>query len=242
MNNYILTDDSPALEYKPKNAPGKKMFAHHIKNGQQKLYLMETLFLKKYGHLSNIVVYAGASPGHHLNRLIKEWPRHTFVLYDPVVIRVKPTCNVFIINKPFTAAYASIYTGRGVLFISDIRSLEQRDGLRTEITKANKTIKQDNNLQKELIEIMLPSRSMLKFRLPWELGTTYYLSGDLYFQPWRGEWSPELRLMTDGKTYKTYCNTKIDNQMYYHNLKTRGDDVYYDQKYENDIITYQRTP
>lgn len=235
--DILLREDSPKLTYKPKNKPGEKVNKDHIKNGQQKLYLMELLFLKKYGHLSDTIVYAGAAPGHHIPKLFKEFPNHRWILYDPETIVSMPMNKVIFIKEYFKKSDASLYKDKGYLFISDIRSLDPREGLKTEVNKANEAVKRDMEAQKEWVEEGRFIMSMLKFRTPWEDGQMEYFDGDLYYQPWSGEFSPELRLMTKGPLdgYKVYNYRDIDNKMFYHNSSRRREDNY-DKRYEQYIL------
>lgn len=254
MAVYQITDASPQRQYVAKNKPGIKAYADHIKDGQRKLFIMELLFLKKYGNLSKTIVYAGASPGYHLNRLIVLYPEHTWILYDPVDIKVEVLENTTVIIKHqyFTVEDAMKYQSDACLFISDIRSLNPRAGLRTEISKANKAVVDDMELQKKCIEAGKFVASSLKFRLPWkpegvttiEWSKVYteYFDGELWAQPWTGEFSPELRLFVNNSPenipvygqaniYKKYYHKKIDDQMYYFNTITRRQDQF-DDKYD----------
>ena len=224
MDLYIITDNSPEEKYIPKNKPGihDSNFIH--KSGQRKLLISEISFLTRNAHLSDTIVYAGAAPGTHLMTLIKLFPMiKKWILYDPRPIKIvndNKDLDIRIINTLFTVEEAMKYNNDNVLFISDIRSYDSKQG-KVPIAIANKTIKRDMKLQKELVESGNFIMSLLKFRLPWESGITEYFDGNLHLTPWLGEYSPELRLVTDGKSYKSYDNDKLDNQMYYYNSVTR---------------------
>lgn len=239
MERYLLTDNSPEKPYQPKNNYGVKMFLDHIKNGQRKLDIMETLFLKTYGYLSNTIVYAGASPGYHLNHLILRWPNHKFILYDPIKIKlsknIRELRRVQTFTQPFNDDIAAYYKGKNVLFISDVRSFDQKEGPRIEVNRANRTIVNDMAMQKRWVELMSPTMSILKFRTPWYEGILEYFKGELFVQPWSGEFSPELRLITKGTEYRNYNHTKIDNQMYYHNVISRRNG--FDAEYDDFVTT-----
>lgn len=221
---YMITDTSPEKQYIPKNKPGIHDCQFIFKSGQRKLLISEINFLTRYSHLSNTVVYAGAAPGMHLNILIMMFPSITnWILYDPKAIKVSNLYNdieVVVINNYFTEEEAEKYAGDNVLFISDIRSYDSNTG-KVPVKKANETIKKDMDLQRKLVQAGKFSMSYLKFRLPWETGITSYFNGKLYLTPWLGEYSPELRLATDGKEFTDYNNTKIDNKMYYYNTVVR---------------------
>ena len=251
MEKYTITDTSLEREYKAKNNPGVRAYSNSHKNGQRKLWIMELLFLKNYGHLSDTIIYAGASPGFHLERLIPLYPNHKWILYDPVEVRFDREANninnvdIIIKQKYFTTEEAIKYKDKQCLFISDIRSLNQSDGAYTEVKKANKIISEDMILQRKCVEYGGFIASSLKFRLPWSEGITEYLDGTLYVQPWTGEFSPELRLFMSStptnipicrQAYKKYNHLKLDNQMYYHNTITRRQNNY-DNTYEAKILS-----
>ena len=231
-----LTDSSPSMPYQPKNTPGKKLFEDHIKDGQRKLFIMELLFLKKYGHLSDTIVYAGAAPGLHIPDLIDRFPTHKWILYDPENIPFRHK-NITVKKEFFTTETARLYKGKKYLFISDIRSLDPKKGLKTNIKVANEAVVRDMEQQKEWVKVGRFIMSSLKFRMPWTDGTTTNLKGKLYYQPWTGEFSPELRLFTNGRDVKTYNHKKIDDQMYYHNYVRRRNG--YDSKYESYILNLE---
>jgi cap2 methyltransferase len=221
---YIITDTSPEKKYVPKNKPGIHDCQYIFKSGQRKLLASEINFLTRYSHMSNTIIYAGAAPGMHLNILMMMFPSITnWILYDPNAIKVSnlnDSIEVMVINEYFTEEEASKYAGDNALFISDIRSYDSNTG-KVPVTKANETIKRDMELQKRLVQAGQFAMSYLKFRLPWEEGQTHYFKGILYLTPWLGEYSPELRLATNGKEFRDYDNTKLDNQMYHYNTVTR---------------------
>ncbi len=76
--------------------------------------------------------------------------------------------------------------------------------------------------------------SMLKFRLSYEPGTTEYLAGALYFQPYAPLTSTETCLITNTTDAITYDNTEYEEQMCYfnHAIRTKG----YDKKCEEHIL------
>ncbi len=241
-----LTDSYPTIEYKPKNKPGVKDFKHHHKDGQKKLLVMETLFLKLHGKNAETVVYAGSAPGFHINELIEQFPHiQKWILIDPESTYVLNN-KVEIIKDYFTIELSKELCSKykDILFISDIRSYNKEDK-KIPIKLANKTIPIDMELQKRCIEEGNYLYCSVKFRVPWYKGITKYFDGKLYTQPWSGEYSPELRLFTDGKSYRDYDHTKIDNQCYHYNTITRRQifpelemykHKYYDQLLEHNIL------
>jgi hypothetical protein len=85
--------------------------------GQRKLLLSEVEFLTLYGHLSSVVVYAGAAPGTHTGYLARLFPQHRFVLLDPAPFTVRETDRILCRNELFTDDVAREFAGKGVLFI-----------------------------------------------------------------------------------------------------------------------------
>lgn len=222
----LIDDNTLLLEYKSKNNPGVLDNKNNYKSGQRKLLAMEIKFLTKYGHLSDTVLYVGSAPGHHLLDLIGCFPSiKKWIFYDPSYTNIGKKNNIDIeIHKTmFTTEHSKKYKDKKILFISDIRSYESQDmGGKIPVEKANATIERDMKVQKEWVEAGNFIMSSLKFRLSWDNDeNTNYFDGELYTQPWTGEYSPELRLFTDGKKYKIYNNKKIDNQMYWYNRVKR---------------------
>lgn len=186
---------------------------HH---GQRKLMLTEVLYLSMYGNLSNTVVYAGAAPGTHILLLMDLFPRHKFILWDPVKFDRRlekiQSNNLELHNEYFTNDSANIYTGQNVIFISDIRS--EVKGF-----EAFEAGVHNNNIdQKNWIQIMNPVISSLKFRIPFtHKGPYLYLDGVVYMQPWAPEFSAETRLVTYGKNERFYDPVLFENELYYYN-------------------------
>lgn len=201
-----------------------KYKSKHI--GQRKLYSATLYFLTLYGHLSNTIVYAGAAHGHNIGLLSLVFPNHVFHLYDPGVFKVKINKNIKIYNQLFTQSDSSKYSGKDVLFISDIR-----------VYPDESTILQDNKLQYEWVKIMRPIKSLLKFRLPFPDGKYCeenvlngkclysYFKGELLLQPWAPHHSTEMRLIVDKSNIDIdhlYDCIEIEEKMFYHNNETRN--------------------
>jgi hypothetical protein len=156
--------------------------------GQRKLFMTEVHFLTEYGHDGDTVVYAGAAPGTHIPLLAELFPRVTFVLVDPAPFdpALRSHERVQTRNDLMDDQLASQFAGRDdVLFLSDIRR-----------THAHETcIAEDMRDQERWHLFMQPRASMLKFRLPWSKGSTEYLDGAVYFQPYVHARSTETRLV-----------------------------------------------
>jgi cap2 methyltransferase len=228
------------LKYRQREGGEVKLAMHF---GQRKLLLTEIEFLTNCGNLSDTVVYVGSAPGYHIKLLTKYFPNHKFELYDPSKFGIDQTNNVKIHQLLFTDAIAQNYVGKGILFISDIRT-----DMHKYTEEWEEEIIDNMNTQKKWVEIINPKMAMLKFRLPYNPGITKYFSGKIYFQPWVGQSSTETRLITNGKEYTLYDNTDYEQILYRHNRITRnqkfdhqytkieGLDYCYDCKAEIEIL------
>lgn len=195
--------------------------------GQRKLLMNEIYFLTYYGDLSNIVVYAGAAMGKHILYLSSLFPNHKFYLYDPNKFYegLFKNPNIEIHNGYFTNDVAKSWSDKNILFMSDIRvsSKEIQSGPRTEtgVVRFEEQVMTDMNMQKEWVDIIKPSMAMLKFRLPYNNDNIEYFDGKIYIQPWAPLKSTETRLITDGKSIKSYDSGLYNDTLYYHNIITR---------------------
>lgn len=188
-------------------------------SGQRKLLINEVIFMTKFGHLASLVVYIGAAPGEHFQVIARMFPQHEFHLWDPSPFNVPAAIrkdigqgNVRIFNSKFTHQNALNYRNQGVklLFISDLRILttgahrQATDPKQKEAERRREEadVHRDNVFQMQLVNIMNPVRSMLKFRLPFiEIGENYlYPAGQIWLQPWTKPTSAETRLILSEET------------------------------------------
>ena len=204
--------------------------------GQMKLLMSEIEFLTPYyGQQDMTVVYAGAAPGLHIPLLAEMFETFTFELYDPSPFGIEEGDRIRIFNETFTVLkaeeIATRYDGSDakLVFISDIRTApsEEENNLKKTNPEdyyrmSQARIKLDMDQQQDWHLIMQPWQSMLKFRLPWDSGSTTYLAGKIHFSVWGPIYSHETRLITfarpnhldrmsfDHKTYMlqlSYFNT-----------------------------------
>lgn len=205
----VLLPGAPRLPYR--SGSGPFMTIHH---GQRKLLLAEVAFLTAHGGKSKTVVYAGASPGTHIQMLLDLFP-HEFHLYDPRPITWRhPRMTAY--EQLFTDADAAAWTGKDVLFISDIRAGSD------DVPDRDVVIEEQMLMQQEWCRIMKPAMASLKFRLSWDRNPHLeYLDGEIHIQPWAPLRSTETRLWTDCATKTTWDTVKYDEQMFAHNLVTR---------------------
>lgn len=140
-----------------------------------------------HAEAGDTVLYAGAAPGTHIDFLAKEmFPEVYFVLIDPANFSISETKYIKIINSLMDDDLANKYKETpNVLFISDIRRTYCSEDL----------IKEDMSDQQRWYEILGAKVGMFKFRLPWFDGTTEYMDGDVYTQPYCPPHSTETRLI-----------------------------------------------
>lgn len=188
--------------------------------GQRKLLIMEIYFMTKYSHLSDTVVYIGASPGTHLKYMAKFWKNHKFYLYDPTPFNksLSNYKNIFMHQKLFTMEDAEYWKDKNILFISDIRSLPFVSEKNYDM---DDYIYNDMLLQKKFTDIIKPVMASFKFRLPYKEGDMDYYDGKIYLQPWSTLTGTETRLFTNCSCTKTYNFKEYESKMFYHNKINR---------------------
>ena len=179
----------PRLPYTPR--PGQVRTVDHW--GQRKLFLSEVEFMLTHGHLASTVVYAGAAPGTHILHLTKLFPDHRWVLVDPAPFKIRQSRSVAVKQFFFTDEMAEEYAGKDVLFISDIRSVEDL----VENQSTDKCVEFDLRLQERWVRTMRPKAAMVKFRFPYTAtdADLDYLDGDIYYPVWGGRMTSETRLI-----------------------------------------------
>lgn len=207
-------DDIPThLKYNSQKIPNKNV---HI--GQRKLFITELDFLLTHGHLSNVIIYAGAAGGQHIPFLASFFPNHKFILWDPAPFAIVESPQIAINRTYFTdevaTAIAKKYGPEGVLFISDIRSGTDK----MSFSEFEREVASNNIMQANWVSIMKPSMAMLKFRVPYglEISNSYeYLDGKIMFQSWAPQYSGETRLITKGDKTRIYRD--YEAKMHYFN-------------------------
>jgi hypothetical protein len=197
-----------------------------IHNGQRKLFLSSLLFLVKYSKLSNIVVYAGASPGTNIVILAKLYPYVVFHLYDPRPFdaRLNGIENVKLYQTYFTDDIAESYKNKNVLLWSDIRTGTVEDD------DFEEQIMENNNMQKKWHDLAKPVMGMYKFRLPYKntiSSETLHMGGKIWMQFWAPTTSTETRLIVSTDYKDVYSNNEsYENRLYYFNTIDRQWMVY----------------
>jgi hypothetical protein len=179
-----------------------------LHSGQRKLLLVEIEFLQNESREGDTILYAGAAPGYHLPELIAKFPGRNWILVDPQFISVRPSANVAIYTRYLDVAFAQTLSFD--LFLSDIR----REAVENKVCE-------DMDLQKNIHLKCKPRASLLKFRLPYTPGSTEYLRGRIFFQPFAGRTSAETRLLVKGGEMKRYDHKMYEDALFHFNTVTR---------------------
>jgi hypothetical protein len=115
------------------------------------------------------------------------------------------------------------------LFISDMHTGGSSD--RQEAV--DQYVAADMEKQMEWHQRLAPVASLLKFRLPWEEGSTPYLDGELYFSCFAPQTTTETRLLVGpemaGKPLRDYDHKAYEEHMFFFNRMVRV------QYYEHDV-------
>jgi hypothetical protein len=231
-----FTDIRGKMEYH--SNPGIKEELKNLHKGQRKLMVMELDFINycwpeivKRGIEDKVVfVYVGAAPSNHTTLLADLFPKWKFILYDPRPMHpaVKKYKNIeeriqFFMDEDCDE-FAKI--ADRVLFVSDIRDMTvAKDETNNKHLREN-LIFNDMKMQMDWVKKINPVASSLKFRLPYQPGTTSYLDGELKLQCWAPKESTEGRLFVphpkNGKfKMKKYDNTTHEQRSFYFNNKIR---------------------
>jgi hypothetical protein len=215
-----LVAESPRLPYRRRRGEMKSV----VHWGQRKLLISEIEFLTQYSRCEKrICVYCGAAPGNHIPYLAELFPQISFILIDPLPFACEETDQIMIRNELMTDQIAQEYQSRSstsppVLFLSDIRSADWRvygnQLLDTEIAR-------DMSDQMRWHDIIAPLASLLKFRLPWTVGSTQFLRGEVSLPLWGPQTTTESRLVVEGHERCEWDHQRYWEQMFYFNTVTR---------------------
>jgi hypothetical protein len=211
--------------------------------GQLKLWLTELLFLVKYQHLAKDIIYVGAADGFHTTYLAQQFPDHHFHLWDKSPFLIDPRIkNITMHRRYFFSKDAQNYRmdGKKYLFISDIRDvgvcdLKQR---KAEETMFDCLVRADNTKQMEWVEMIQPVAASLKLRFPYTEGTTEYLEGTMFLQPFGLVSTEALMFCTPPYERNSYFEHVQNDMMFaYFNVQVRPFLMY--QKWEDLCERYQ---
>ena len=221
---------SPGLPYR-RYIQGDAASRIQLHNGQRKLLAVEVDFLTRAAGAAGTgtVVYAGAAPGTHIPFLADLFPGLKFVLYDPRDFdpALRRCRSITTRVQFFTDDDAREWTGRGAMFVSDIRTGESLSDMST--GSANALVDRDMAMQRRWVELMQPAAFSLKFRLPYSTPgaptpPAEYLAGEVRVQPWAPQTSTETRLVGgagDWARTATYDPAEYERQLFYVNTILR---------------------
>lgn len=227
---YSQIPNNRRISYKKSLELCKKKRKLHL--GQLKLFFSELIFLSLYAKPNYLVIYVGASPGYHITKLADMFPDTQFDLWDPRKSEVEKRPNIRVYTEFFSDDIARKYvdTNEKILFICDIRTMSIAQHKKNkDIEKMDDLVDEDMNMQKKWCQIIIPEYAYLKFRLPYEIPKTKYLSGDIYLQPYT-KISTEARLLTNNyNTQIIYDNQEFEEKMAYHNAYNRCNSKHYNK-------------
>ena len=231
LPNERLTYEEALKMCKPerKNVKGKR-----IKMGQLKLFYAELLFLTKYAMPGDKVLYIGAAPGYHTNKMAELFPKITFDLYDKTRFdihkRYTYSKQITLFNQYFTDETVRKYqnSNQRILLMCDLRNLDIGELQKIDDHESMDILVSDDMLmQMRWCKMIKPAQSLLKFRLPYGIERTRYLTGTIYLQAYN-RISTEARLCTnDYESTIAYDNKLFDEKLAYLNGKIRCGGVRY---------------
>lgn len=229
-NHRIKYDESLKL------CRGKKKM--HL--GQFKLFFSELIFLTMFAKPNDKILYIGAAPGYHITKLADLFPDVNFDLWDPRKFEIELRSNIKTYNDFFTDVSANSYkqNNERILLMCDLRTLEIGKLKKYKnITKMDELVDDDMKMQRRWCQIINPAYAYLKFRLPFEVPQTKYLSGTIYLQPYT-KISTEARLLTNNYDNNIiYDNIEFEEKIAYHNGYTRCNSKHYN-KWKNIMTEY----
>ena len=215
------------------NEASERKTARHF--GQRKLLISEIEFLTMHARFNDTVVYAGAAPGTHIDFLKSIFIdlNLKYVLIDPefecVQEHRKPRGCLCVAERfellGSRENSAEFWSGKGVLFISDVRTSTAGRGN----TPLQSDVESNMAMQLEWVKKMRPRAGMLKFKLPFCDQVVPYLKGEIFLPIWGRQRTAESRLIfTDADAFEnnnlinhTYSARDYEKEMFYFNTVTR---------------------
>jgi hypothetical protein len=221
--HFTFGTGDPMRDY-TRRADKEKLNPVNVFFGQAKLFFSELAFLNLYydvdQHKDAYFVYVGGALGTHINPLAFMFPQLTFVLYDDRPYHDKVLNselegnppNIQLENKLFDDEDVKKWRrlqrkGNHVFLVVDIRNTAYtKIGAPARHQKAfldnEKLVIDDHLLQQKWVEAIKPTKSLLKFRLPYnerfvpdEFKQFNYLDGIVFRQQFASPSSSETRLV-----------------------------------------------
>lgn len=238
---YSQISNNHRISYEESIQLCKKSIKMHL--GQLKLFFTELLFLTLCTKPGDKIIYVGAAPGYHITKLADLFPDINFDLWDPRKFETEERKNIKLYNDYFTDTSANSYAqdelnNERLLFICDLRTLKIGEYKKfKDIDRMDELVDDDMIMQKRWCQIIKPEYAYLKFRLPYIVPRTEYLSGTIYLQPYT-KISTEARLLTNNYDDNViYDNIIFQEKMAYHNGYTRCRSKHYN-KWKNIMEKY----
>ncbi|EGD73018.1 hypothetical protein PTSG_04727 [Salpingoeca rosetta] len=234
-----LRGDHPVAPYRRRKDETKSV----IHWGQREALILAIEFLTEHWQPGHPIVYSGILSVGCARVLSELFPDAKVYVFDETT-RLEPNdFNFTTVKAPLDASKAEQFVGQQVLYISEIKTTK----LGMSNQDANLALLDDIEQQMAMHNLMQPHKSMLKFRLPWEDGSTDYLDGELRFPVWGAVTTTETRLIP-GSGFSSYDHRRYEKQMFYFNthrrvaryhhplIGTEGLDHCYDCKAEAEIL------
>eukprot|EP01084_Bolivina_argentea_P249000 416657_1 len=160
----------------------------------------------------------------------------SFELWDPADFHQanyrhpRISVNIGYFTDKVSKSYGKrVKNGENILFISDIRTADWRKQKKQDVEDF---ILRDNEEQLKFVRNINPLKALLKFRCPYpgiltDFSKYKYFDGILYFQPWLGPTSTEMRLVVDKRSkLKEYNIYKYEQQLSWWNNVARQANIY----------------
>lgn len=234
---YTVEDIEYSLKYQENNNR-KDLYNIHM-NGQVKLLLNEIRFLNEDVEMKNFIndkiriLYIGSGKGFHIPYLIQLYNKYDIIweFYDPNghcdnlnKIEKKNPQKIKIHNTYFTDKNIEYYkyNERKLIFISDIRSIDENKKEPSTINLLN-----DYQLQNNILIQLKPMFSLVKFRMPfpddWKTEYNFLKPiGKEYIQAFTKPSSTEFRIfinsiITFEKISSPSVLKKYEEKLYWYN-------------------------
>lgn len=234
--SQILGDHRISYEKSLQLCKGKTKF--HL--GQIKLFFTELIFLTMHAKPNDKILYIGAASGYHITKLADLFPKNNFDLWDPREFETEPRSNIKLYNDFFTDTTARSYAQNNerILVMCDLRTMTIGKFKKSkDIDKMDEIVDDDMKMQIRWCQIIKPICAYLKFRLPYEIPKTKYVSGTIYLQPY-SKISTETRIMTNNYSdIILYDNVEFQEKLAYHNGYTRCNSIHYN-KWKKIMVKY----
>lgn len=225
----VLSEDAPTRTYRQRLEEPKST----VHWGQRKLFMAELEFLLDFAEEAKHLIYAGAAEGQHLAVLCELFPDIQLDAWDPrpfAKSALPPAAppNLRVHQEYFTDDVArhlrSTLSEVPLLFVSDIRTANWQKDTPEE---HDQRLLGDLKAQQNWVDLLRPTRALLKFRFPYTEGCTEGLAGEMRLPVWGPQTTTECRLLVTPPSKDVPLSTKFYDhkcmweQLFYFNTVTR---------------------